>query len=644
MSLRCNLSRAIMAAVISFGAVTASWADPSDTLNAWMETNVGAKQYTPDEVMQMEPPGPNPWLSFLPSGSETDWAYWSARRSAEASIRAAKAPRAHVRVKAKKKKADLTKRFGTNPTQVDEIDVEMEAAALPPPVMITSNPEDEGSIQLATPTDLTSGHAIRASGAIGDGPFGMAGTGSGDLDFFMIPNVLAGQEILVDVDIPSTSPDFDSFIVLYDENGDIVAFNDNANNTTSESFLVAVAPADGDYYLSIAAYFTFTLEDRFDSSTGLGAFSEGDYEVTIALDYFDDRLLTFKLRRGDIFGASITGLPGELSLKDRTGLERQGSSQDLTFVHPTASPLPSGLAAVSHAVDRTGRFSLRVIPDGVGPYTVSLKVFRSPLRAGLKRDVQTIFIDFDGATIDAQSIFGAGNNPAVLSPLSAFLSGWRLTPADENDLIDAILAVLEESLIDDIMKRGREPSFDIQILNSRDHADPFEMPNVSRVIVGGTIAELGIPTIGLAESIDVGNFETEETSVVLLDLLSVPFAVPNSLNAFRFRLAPGTSIIELVGTGVGNITAHEAGHILGNWHTEKFTALNIMDRGGYLGNTIGLGADGIFGTVDDVDVDFGRDVFVRAEGFTGVEDTLNSIAIGNPTPAASRQPARQPAH
>ena len=40
--------------------------------------------------------------------------------------------------------------------------------------------------------------------------------------------------------------------------------------------------------------------------------------------------------------------------------------------------------------------------------------------------------------------------------------------------------------------------------------------------MGGTIAESGISTIGIAESIDPGNFETDETALVLLDSLSEP--------------------------------------------------------------------------------------------------------------------------
>ena len=60
---------------------------------------------------------------------------------------------------------------------------------------------------------------------------------------------------------------------------------------------------------------------------------------------------------------------------------------------------------------------------------------------------------------------------------------------------------------------GIDGHYDIEIVTSRDSTDAFGFPldpfgsaNVSRVIVGGTIGELGIGTIGIAETIDVGNF------------------------------------------------------------------------------------------------------------------------------------------
>lgn len=623
---------ALLVLVTSLLLASGARADQRAQLMQWIEDNASARKYTPEEAMKELPPGPNPYLSLRPEGVAVNASYWTTKQASMAAVKAASMPPANVRLQAKKNKGTVVRGFGTNPNQADAIDVSG-TIVLPPQTPLIPNAEDEGSILLATPTGLTPGSAVRVAGVVGDGPFGSSGTGSGDFDFFQIPNVEAGQIVLVDVDTPDPFGALDPFIVVWDESGNVIAFNDD-DGATFDSFLAFFAPFAGNYYVSIAGFGSFAPNDPFDSSSGSGAASEGTYEATIGLDYFGTSRLTFQLNKGDIFGASVVGPTSLLSLSDKTGLERQGSTQDATFIHPAASPLPSGDVALSHTVDTTGNFTLDLVSIAAGDFTISLRAFKNPLLFGDRGDVQTIFIDFDGADVDVGAVF-FGIPPGLfvrtLSPLSAFLPGWGLTPADEDDVIDAIMAHVHESLVADIDRMGREPTFDIVLLNSRDHDDPGNAPNTSRIVVGGTIPELLISTIGIAESIDVGNFETSETAVVLLDLLSAPPTNPNSLN--QYPRAPGVSIVEVIGAGVGNITAHEAGHFLGNWHTDQFNdSPNIQDQGGNLANLVGVGPDGIFGTADDVDVDFGRDVFVPNEGFTGVEDTLNSIAIGDPTP------------
>lgn len=166
---------------------------------------------------------------------------------------------------------------------------------------------------------------------------------------------------------------------------------------------------------------------------------------------------------------------------------------------------------------------------------------------------------------------------------------------------------------------GRAGDFQIEILNSRDHADPFGLyPNVSRVIVGGTLAELGAPRTfsGLAPSIDVGNFDTSETAIVVPGQLPSLGTVP---------LALGKTVVDYVGVFIGNLVSHEAGHFFGNWHTLSTTS-NIMN--GFFSRAGVVGPDGIFGTADDPDVAFGRESYSISEGFLGTEDTLNTIAFG----------------
>ena len=232
--------------------------------------------------------------------------------------------------------------------------------------------------------------------------------------------------------------------------------------------------------------------------------------------------------------------------------------------------------------------------------------------------VQTIFLDFDGA---------AGQH-RHLRRARACGSCRRCRPSSA---AGASPAAQENALINRDRRDGHARTsggtvaglngeFGLSILNSRDHADPFGQPNVSRLIVGGTIAESGIDTIGIAQSIDPGNFETEETALILLDVVSSDPAGDDA--SFNTYLTPASDRVRFVGTALGNIASHEAGHFFGNFHVDQFNAvLNLMDQGGNFPLLYGVGPDGIGGTADDADVDFGEDILNPGEGFTGIENT-----------------------
>ncbi|MCG8454899.1 MAG: hypothetical protein MI919_01360, partial [Holophagales bacterium] len=406
----------------------------------------------------------------------------------------------------------------------------------------------------------------------------------------------------------------------------IVRLNEDEDNlVTLDSYMAVSAPVDGDYYVSVAGSlfpFASVLSDPFDASTGFGVGSEGNYLLTIRLEEGDPDWFTFELEACDILGVSLVGSGSQVLLADGDGELLAAASQDTSFTYPAASQLPGGGEAVlSFVAPRAGTYSLRALGGGGPGYTLELRLFRQVAESA--PTPKTLFVDFDGATVDP-AIFGGPAGAVALSPLSGFLGSWGLSPSDEDALIDRILEVVAENLALDPVA-GPNPNFGFRLLNSRDHADPFGAADVSRLIVGGTIGELGIPTIGIAQSIDPGDFEAAETGVILLDLLSGSELDPNSLNGFP--LAPGASKLELVAQSVGNIVAHEAGHYLGNFHTEQLNPFaSIMDRGGNLPNTIGLGPDGIFGTADDEDVDLVEDMFADTEGFAGHEDTLAVVA------------------
>ena len=459
---------------------------------------------------------------------------------------------------------------------------------------------------------------------------------SGDFDFYTITAAVAGDTIDIEVDTDPYFGELDPIVGLFDDTGFLIAFNDDDPNPGTgepfDSYLSVTIPLNGDYHVAVGGFTSFPTDptsfpsDAFDSSTGPGFGGEGDYDLTIARNIQDIDMFSFELDAGDIIAANTLGSAQFILLFDPTPTLINGSFSDISGIYPASSALPGGgVASTAYIVGQTGTYYAGVTL-GEGPYTLELRAFRAPQEAGQVR--QKLFLDFDGATLDT-TIYGPdGIAGATLSPLSAFLADWGLAPGDEDALIDAIVAEVEQALKTDIQANGLNSTFDIEILNSKDHADPFGAADVSRIIIGGTIAESGIDTIGIAESIDPGNYDQSETALVLLDLLSDPnTSNPNSLNSFPVVDGTIATKIALVAAGVGNVVSHEGGHYFSNFHTNNFNATaNLMDTGGNLANLVGVGADGIFGTGDDVNVVFEADEYDPFEGFIGIEDTKNSIA------------------
>ena len=640
----------LVALTTIFGVLMApvgSATDPGPASRSLAEAQASGDKTKGSEATAPSLVGAVPWLSLTPASAKVDRSYWnrfaateSARRANAQASPTAVIPYAELEPPAviggndSIANAEVISGFGTGAGEDPALLISgVGASSVVATTPIGPFPEDDGSIPLANVTGLALGGEVTTSGTIGDGPWGSAGAGTGDFDFFAVTAVNAGEFIKVDVDTADPFGDLDSFIGIWDAAGTLLDLNDD-DGSSYDSFIMFSAPAAGDYYVSIGGFGSFLPNDPFDPGSGDGAASEGDYDVTIAVTEFDRDVFALELDNGDVFGASLSE-GTRLTLFDSAGNELMGSSQDASFIYGRRSPLPGGGAAVlNYVVPNDGTYYLAAMVDS--QYEIDAQVFRPILETRAGAATQILFLDFDGATLDTR-IFFTPPNQVTLSPLDRFLRRWGLTPRDKNAVIDAIIASVAESLSQDMRVLGTNGDrdstavpgdFDVEIRNSRDHADPWGQPNVSRVIIGGTINESGIPTIGIAQSIDPGNFATQESALVLLDLLSArPGRGLPTLN--DIPLDPSATKIDLVGVAVGNIVAHEAGHFFGNWHTDQFNPdANIMDQGGNLLGTFGVGPDGIFGTADDVDVDFGHDIFVPNEGFTGTEDTLNTIAHG----------------
>ena len=239
---------------------------------------------------------------------------------------------------------------------------------------------------------------------------------------------------MVDIDTPaaSSTPSSPSSTPT----GTLVAFNDDAGGLDS-LHRPSPCPPTGTYYVAVAGFPTFPA-DPFDSGSGDGVGSEGPYNVTLTVGADDVDFYAVDLRKGDVLGASVTGAATRLTVL-RPGRRRgaSGSTQDATFIYPPTSPLPGGGNAVAeHVADETGWHYVGV-DGGDGAYDITVEVYRPTLEA-LDRPVQTLFLDFDGARVNTGICGGPGVRQ--LSPLRAFLGRWGLTHADENAVIDRIVA------------------------------------------------------------------------------------------------------------------------------------------------------------------------------------------------------------
>ncbi len=498
----------------------------------------------------------------------------------------------------------------------------------PPRNVLTNHPiftEDDGAIPIANKSEVTTNfEAMQTTGAIGDAPHGSAGSGTGDFDFYSV-ELSAGQSVTADIDITGS---LDTVLVLYDAAGEIIATNDDdGEELGSLASKLTFKPTEaGTYYFMVAGFGPTVLpNDPFDSGSGLGAGSEGDYQILITTAKADIDIYTIDLKAGDVIGATIKGAGNRLQVFNPEGTEVIGSSQDISALYPVSSPLPGGGNAVLAYIASVDARHFIAVTGKEGNYDSTIEVYRAGLQKEPRRSVQTIFLDFDGARVQTSKFGGAGKRE--ITRLSGFLGNWGLGPDDEDLLIDEIVEVVKENLSHDLIDLGLNNNFDVEIVDSRNNQVEFGNDLVSRVVIGGTIEELGVETVGIATSIDPGNFGHEEDAIVLLDNLSSPAPNPVSINTYLPENT--TDKIKLIAQAIGNVVSHEAGHYLGNAHTDQFNeSANIMDQGGNFSGTFGTGNDQLLGTSDDIDVDFGLDIFVQNEGLTGTEDTLNNSAFG----------------
>jgi hypothetical protein len=592
----------------------------------------------------------NPFLATVPDVAAVDFSRWRRSMAKQADVRAAlpktraakteaagralPAPRVYTETEPgdrpggndSAETAQLLRGFGTaraaNP-RAQVLGRLAETAVTPTPTPVTSGEEDNGQLDRASESTLDGEGAVSTTGVLGDGPHGSTGTGTNDFDFYRL-RATAGLAITV---ATAGSPT-DTVVAVYDSAGVLLGSNDDFGGVVGPSRLTVTVQAAGVHYVMVAGYSRAGSlpKDPKDARSGNGGGAEGAYSLSIESALVDTDFYGVNLRKGDVVGATVTGTATRMTVYRPDGVRMVdvATDQDASGLYPGESPLPGGgNATFAYVADRTGRHTV-ALQESPGAYEVTLEAYRPGSEVDPSTRVQTVFLDFDGARPNT-AIWG-GPGVRTLSPLSAFVAKWGLTAADEDALVRRVTETVRENLQRDLEDRSSNPDVAVRVLNSRDHADVFGQTNVSRVIVGGTMAESGLNTIGIAQFIDPGNFAHEDSAVVLLDLLSNECGGGSiSLNCY---LTADSDRLGFVARALANVVSHEAGHLVGSYHTDNLNDQHsLMDAGGAnFQNLYGVGPDQVGGTADDEDVDLVLDDYAPTELFTGKEDTLNVAA------------------
>jgi hypothetical protein len=349
----------------------------------------------------------------------------------------------------------------------------------------------------------------------------------------------------------------------------------------------------------------------------------GQLSQTADADYFE-----VQLRPGDVLGASVTGSANIIGVTKPDGTQRVRSvDEDPAYHYPPSSPLPrGGNSNVAYVAEEAGWYAVEVAGPSAGTYALTLEAFRPGTESDTGR-VQTVLIDFRGGTVDTRplgSMLARGVADANLSPFSTFLPLWGIPVSAQNQVEDTVIATVRAHLQTEVQAGALNPQVNVQVLNARTNPELVGQENVSHVHVAGKPVEARVGGMGIAQYIDPGNFSHEDMALVQPASFSGP-ANPNNLATLNNYLNASSDRVKFVGTALGNIVSHEVGHTIGLFHTDPGNSIHgLSDSGRNLANTYGVGADGVGGTADDVNVRFGVDDYLPGGSDYGLRGTQNA--------------------
>ncbi|MEL6256835.1 MAG: T9SS type A sorting domain-containing protein [Bacteroidota bacterium] len=602
---------------------------------------------------------PDPMISILPPGVTGDAAYWNQMRRNRAAANNAKSggsssgPLTYTeREKGTGANdtpgtAERIRSFGLRSGQRNEACITGSLGDLPTRALTQT--EDDGAIPLALASGVNgTPEQVSFSGVIGDGP--MAGTVS-DYDFVRVL-LPANTTFTVAVKTPDPFGDLDPFVTFYLPDGTIIFQQDDGGDGFDTFVQLTVGPNALDFVMAIGGFGAFEPADPFNSTGGssTGAIgSEGSYEFEFTVfGATDTDFYQVHLEKGDVFGAAIDVSGGpRVEIYNSKGELEKGVNGFGSFA-VDESPLPiDGNGVIDYVVERNGDYTVGV-SGGFGDYKLTLGVYKPEFERE-KRRVQVVWLDYNGGPVSKEPWFGF---PFITdhTPFRDFLPNLGLpnSDADVRRITRKITADVRDTYYNELRDSHVNRNLGVVVLGNDGTGAPNPLDaliasesfsilgltfEVSEIEISGTINEAFISTIGIASEIDPGNYSVYDDALVLCDVLTGPFTGTNANNTFRLNdviLAPGKTMEDLAVTVFANVTAHEGGHYLGNFHTDGLNDHSgIMDEGpGGLFNLAGIGPSGVFGATDQIDVTFIDEDYSSLEGFDGGNNTTVNTAFG----------------
>ena len=352
----------------------------------------------------------------------------------------------------------------------------------------------------------------------------------------------------------------------------------------------------------------------------------------------DTDFYSFDLNKGDIIDARLnsTALTTRvLALYSPTGQELMLATGDNLLAAPnsTTPRFTDGAVNLTYVVDAPGRYQLRV-GDQIGSYALNLRGYRPRSEATPVGTIPILLLDFDGGLFNPQLI-NAPLNVGRLTPISNELGTIGLTAADTPRVIDEITNRVQVKFNrvgttgtnGYFFGTGNPGDFSVWVTNTKDHPELIGVPGVTRILVGANDAtDFGFPAgvLGVAQSVDVGNFDLSENAIVLVG--------QTLIDAAAGPISGTSTALQLFAELTAMVIAHEAGHTYGGVHQDPTNnVFGIMDQ--FYDPVIsgGFGIDGIFGNADDTPLQFTKDAFAPTLGMIfggGVSDTIANMAFG----------------